>query len=147
MMAILGYVADFAVFGTDYATHDGTAIRDYVHVCDLADAHVAAVERLLSGGGSGHFNLGTGQGLSVKQVLDDIAVETGEQLIVKQGDRRSGDPPMLVADASQAGRELHFQPTRSNLKTIIATAWRWHRRAHPKRNFHTPRVAAEVSND
>lgn len=147
MMAIQGYVADFAVFGTDYATHDGTAIRDYVHVCDLADAHVAAVERLLNGGGGGCFNLGTGQGLSVKQVLDAIAVETGEQLTVTQGDRRPGDPPVLVADASQARRELNFQPTRSNLKTIIATAWQWHRRAHPKRNFHAPRAAAEASNE
>ncbi len=147
MMALQGHVTDFAVFGTDYATPDGTAIRDYVHVSDLADAHVAAVQRLLNGEGGGWFNLGTGQGLSVKQVLDAIAVETGEQLRVKQGDRRRGDPPVLVADASLASRELHFKPKHSNLKTIIATAWRWHRQAHPKGNLRASRTAVEVSNE
>ena len=133
MMAIQGYVADFTVFGTDYATPDGTAVRDYVHVCDLADAHVASVERLLGKGESASYNLGTGQGFSVKQVLDIIAAETGEQVPMRNGPRRLGDPPVLVADASLAERELDFKPTHSDLPTIVKSAWAWHRRAHPMR--------------
>ena len=133
MMAIQGHVADFAVFGTDYATPDGTAIRDYVHVSDLADAHVASVRRLLGGGAGGNYNLGTGRGYSVKQVLDVIAAETGEAAKLEKGERRPGDPPVLVADASLAKRELNFEPGLSDLKTVVATAWAWHRRAHPRR--------------
>ena len=109
MMAIQGHVADFAVFGTDYATSDGTAVRDYVHVSDLADAHVASVRRLLEGGAGESYNLGTGSGYSVKQVLDAIAAETGEELKVRTGPRRPGDPPMLVADAALARRDLKFR--------------------------------------
>ena len=132
-MALQGYLADFAVFGTDYATPDGTAIRDYVHVCDLADAHVASARRLLGGGAGGAFNLGTGRGRSVKEVLDAIAAETSEQLIVEEGPRRAGDPPVLVADASLAKQELGFAPQLSALRTVVATAWAWHRSAHPRR--------------
>lgn len=132
MMAIQGYIHDFAVFGTDYPTPDGTAIRDYVHVCDLADAHVAAVRRLLAGGVGGTFNLGTGRGYSVKQVLDAIAVETGKSLPISHAPRREGDPPALVADASLSNRELGFAPRLSDIKTIVQNAWAWHRRAHPK---------------
>ena len=108
MMAIQGHIADFAVFGTDYATADGTAVRDYVHVSDLADAHVASVRRLLEGGAGESYNLGTGRGYSVKQVLDAIAAETGEELKVRKGPRRPGDPPLLVADATLARRDLRF---------------------------------------
>ena len=132
MMAIQGHIHDFAVFGSDYPTPDGTAIRDYIHVSDLADAHVAAVRRLLAGGEGGAFNLGTGRGYSVKQVLDAIAAETGERLPISTAPRREGDPPMLVADASQSHRELSFTPRMSDLKTIIKTALAWHRRAHPR---------------
>ena len=132
MMAIQGYVSDFVIFGTDYQTPDGTAIRDYVHVCDLADAHVTSVERLLEGGANASYNLGTGRGFSVRQVLDVIAAETGEHVPIRQGARRPGDPPMLVADDSLAQAELRFKPKMSDLKTIVATAWAWHRRAHPK---------------
>ena len=133
MMAIQGYITDFAVFGTDYPTPDGTAIRDYVHVCDLADAHVASVKQLLEGGKSGSYNLGTGHGVSVMQVLDAIAAETGGQLPVRKGARRPGDPPILVANASLARADLYFQTKLSDLKTVVSTAWAWHRRAHPKR--------------
>jgi UDP-glucose 4-epimerase len=133
MMAIQGHITDFAVFGTDYATADGTAIRDYVHVSDLADAHVTSVRRLLGGGVGGNFNLGTGRGYSVKRVLDVIAAVTGQQLSVEKGGRRQGDPPVLVADASLAKRELGFAPQLSDLETVVATAWAWHRRAHPRR--------------
>ena len=133
MMAIQGHVADFAVFGTDYATSDGTAVRDYVHVCDLADAHVTSVRRLLEGEAGESYNLGTGRGYSVKQVLDAIAAETGEELGVRTGPRRPGDPPMLVADAALARRDLNFEPRFSDLSTIVSTAWAWHRRVHPRK--------------
>jgi UDP-glucose-4-epimerase GalE len=132
VMAIQGYIQDFAVFGADYPTPDGTAIRDYIHVSDLAEAHVAAVRRLLGGGEGGAFNLGTGRGYSVKQVLDAIAAETGENLTVSNAPRRPGDPPVLVADASLSHAELGFAPRLSDLKTIVKTAWAWHRRAHPQ---------------
>ena len=132
MMAIQGHLADFAVFGSDYDTTDGTAIRDYVHVSDLADAHVAAVKRLLAGGPGGAFNLGTGRGYSVRQVLNVIGVETGQKLKFPSGPRRAGDPPKLVADASLSRAELGFEPKLSDLNTIIRTAWAWHRHAHPR---------------
>jgi UDP-glucose 4-epimerase len=132
MMAIQGHIHDFAVFGTDYPTPDGTAIRDYIHVSDLADAHVAAVRRLLAGGEGGAFNLGTGRGYSVRQVLDAIAAKTGESLPISTAPRRCGDPPVLVADASLSQKELGFAPRLSDLKTIVETAWAWHRRAHPR---------------
>ena len=133
MMAIQGHITDFAVFGSDYPTPDGTAIRDYVHVDDLADAHVASLRRLLGNGGGRVFNLGTGRGLSVKQVLDAIAAETGEQIDMSASPRRLGDPPILIADASLARAELGFEPGQSDLKTIVATAWAWHRKAHPRK--------------
>ncbi|MGB6389466.1 MAG: UDP-glucose 4-epimerase GalE [Methyloceanibacter sp.] len=134
MMAIQGHVSDFAVFGDDFPTPDGTAIRDYIHVSDLAEAHVAAVRRLLDGEPGGAFNLGTGRGLSVKQVLDAIAAETGESLPVLHGPQRPGDPAELVADASLIQSELGWHPHLSDLTTIIRTAWAWHRRAHPRQN-------------
>jgi UDP-arabinose 4-epimerase len=127
MMAIQGHIEDFAVFGSDFPTPDGTAIRDYVHVADLASAHLRAVRLLLNGYAGGAFNLGAGRGYSVKQVLDAIAVDTGEKLPVVAGARRPGDPAVLVADASRAGRELDFAPAFSDLATIVRTAWAWHR--------------------
>jgi UDP-arabinose 4-epimerase len=135
MMALQGYVDDFAVFGSDYDTPDGTAIRDYVHVADLAEAHVRAVVLLLDGHRGGAFNLGTGRGHSVKEVLNAIGVETRRSLPAARGPRRPGDPATLVADASLARAELGFNPSRSDLFNIVRTAWAWHQRAHPKRNF------------
>lgn len=132
MMAIQAHIEDFAVFGSDYDTPDGTAIRDYIHVSDLADAHVASLRRLLGGGHSGQFNLGTGQGYSVQQVLDAVASETGTRLRAV-GPRREGDPASLVADPRLARAELGFTPASSDLKTIIRSAWAWHARAHPKK--------------
>lgn len=134
MMALQGHIGDFAVFGSDFPTPDGTAVRDYIHVADLADAHVAALEQLLAGGSGGIFNLGTGFGYSVKQVLDAIERQTGERLPGAVGPRRAGDPAELVADSARARRELGFAPSRSDLETIVRTAWAWHRSAHPKRN-------------
>ena len=133
MMAIQGRITDFAVFGTDYDTPDGTPIRDYIHVSDLAEAHVLALRRLLTGGPGGAFNLGTGHGYSVKEVLDAIAAETGVRLKAVTASRRQGDPPVLVADATLAKTELAFTPSRSDLASIVKTAWAWHSQAHPKR--------------
>jgi UDP-arabinose 4-epimerase len=134
MMALQGYIDDFAVFGTDFNTQDGTAVRDYVHVADLADAHVTSLEQLLRGSLGGVFNLGTGQGYSVKEVLQAIEAVAGQQLPPATGPRRPGDPGVLVADPTRARQVLGFNPTRSDLATIVKTAWMWHRRAHPRRN-------------
>lgn len=133
MMALQGHVGDFAVFGQDYDTPDGTAIRDYIHVDDLASAHILALEKLLAGYQGGSFNLGTGHGYSVKQILDAIGRETGRAVPTAMKERRAGDPPILVADPSAAQREFGFMPKVSDLPTIIRTAWAWHQKAHPKR--------------
>ena len=145
MMAIQGYLTDFTVFGTDYPTTDGTAIRDYVHVCDLADAHVAAVARASERGKHRSYNLGTGRGYSVKEVLDAITAATGEELTVGKGTRRAGDPPVLVADPSLAKRELDFAPKLSTLDSIVATAWNWHRYAHPRRTSEARRSPQDLA--
>ena len=133
MMSIQGHLDDFEVFGSDYPTPDGTAIRDYIHVSDLADAHVAALRRLQDGKASGAYNLGTGRGYSVREVLEAISRETGENVRIPVGLRREGDPAELVADASLGRSELGWRPQLSDIETIVRTAWRWHQRAHPKR--------------
>ena len=134
MMALQGYVDDFQIFGSNYPTPDGTAIRDYIHVSDLAEAHVAAVRGLLDGQAGGTFNLGTGKGHSVKEVISAIEAETGRALPAVDGPQRAGDPAILVADPSKARTALGFSPKRSDLATIIKTAWAWHRRAHPQKS-------------
>jgi UDP-glucose-4-epimerase GalE len=131
MMALQGHVPDFAVFGDDYDTPDGTAIRDYIHVTDLAAAHVLALKLLLDGHTGGAFNLGTGIGFSVREILAAIAAETGREVPHVVKPRRSGDPTYLVADASAAHDTLNFRPVHSDLATIIRTAWAWHKKAHP----------------
>ena len=133
MMALQGYVEDFEVFGSDFATGDGTAIRDYIHVMDLADAHVLALKKLLAGAGGGTFNLGVGTGHSVADVLKCITDVVGQNLPTPRGSRRPGDPACLVADSSLARDEMGFVPTKSDLRNIIETAWEWHLHAHPKR--------------
>ena len=133
IMALQGHIHDFAVYGNDYDTPDGTAIRDYIHVTDLAEAHVAALRRLLAEGGNGTFNLGTGAGYSVNEVLDAIVAKANIRLPIVRGTRRPGDPAVLVADAALARQELSFTPKRSDLDTIITTAWNWHAKAHPRR--------------
>jgi UDP-glucose-4-epimerase GalE len=131
MMALQGHVGDFAVFGDDYDTPDGTAIRDYIHVTDLAAAHVKALKLLLQGHRGGAFNLGTGTGLSVREILSAIAAETGREVPHVVKPRRSGDPTYLVADPTAARETLEFRPLHSDLATIIRSAWAWHRTAHP----------------
>jgi UDP-arabinose 4-epimerase len=133
LMALQGHVTDFAVFGTDFATQDGTAVRDYIHVSDLADAHVAALQQLLESETGGTYNLGTGTGHSVREVLHAVADVTGQRIPEVQASRQLGEPARLVANPTLARARLGFDPSRSDLHTIIRTAWHWHQRAHPKR--------------
>ena len=126
--AAAGLRPRFSLFGTDYPTPDGTCVRDYVHVCDLAEAHVCAVESLLAGGPPGAFNLGTGRGHSNREVLAAIERVTGRRVPVAPTGRRPGDPPVLVADASRFRARFGWAPRLSDLDTIVATAWRWLRR-------------------
>jgi UDP-arabinose 4-epimerase len=116
------------VYGTDYPTPDGTAIRDYVHVLDLADAHVRALQHLLDGGENVALNLGTGRGHSVLEVIAAVERVGGRPVTMRTAPRRPGDPPSLVADAGKALRVLGWQPQHSSLDTIVQTAWRWHER-------------------
>ena len=113
------------VFGDDYDTADGTCIRDYIHVTDLARAHIAAVEWLFAGGDSKKYNAGTGRGFSVKEVLHAVEEVTGKKVPFVVGPRRDGDPPLLVADSSLLQKELGWKPEFSDLRTIVETAWAW----------------------
>jgi UDP-arabinose 4-epimerase len=131
MMALQGHAADFAIFGSDYPTPDGTAVRDYIHVTDLAAAHILALKRLLGGDAGGSFNLGTGNGYSVREILSAIHAGVGRPVPVLQRDRRPGDPAILVADPAAAFEALAFRPKFSDLATIVRTSWGWHQKAHP----------------
>jgi UDP-glucose-4-epimerase GalE len=145
MMALQGHVADFAVFGDDYDTPDGTAIRDYIHVTDLAAAHVLALKLLMQGHGGGAYNLGTGVGLSVREILSSIAAETGREVPHLIKARRAGDPAYLVADPTAARATLQFCPKHSDLATIVRTAWAWHQKAHPLKTSEPVRMGADLS--
>ena len=114
-----------SVFGTDYPTPDGTCIRDYIHVEDLADAHVLALEHLLKGGGSEVFNCGYGKGYSVLEVIEAVRKVTGVDFPVKYEGRRPGDPPALVADAQKIRARLGWSPLADDLEQIVDGAWRW----------------------
>jgi UDP-glucose-4-epimerase GalE len=127
----LGKRAAADVFGTDYPTPDGTAVRDYIHVDDLADAHVRALDVPVDGGRALALNLGTGAGHSVKQVVAAARRVTGHPIPAADRPRRPGDPPELVAAAQRAATVLGWRPRRSSLDEILASAWRWHR-AHPR---------------
>ncbi|MEC9344699.1 MAG: UDP-glucose 4-epimerase GalE [Pseudomonadota bacterium] len=126
----LGRRESVQIMGTDYPTPDGSAIRDYIHVADLADAHLRALNRLLEGGASRPFNLGTGTGTSVREIVGAVEAVTGRSVACSEAPRRPGDPPRLVASASRAATELGWQPRRSDIKTIVADAWDWHQRRH-----------------
>lgn len=125
LRSAIGDVGEVAVFGTDYPTTDGTAVRDYVHVCDLAAAHVAAMERLRSGGGSATYNLGSQQGFSVLEVIRAARRVTGRDIPVRLAARRAGDSAVLVASSDAARGELGWV-TKLTLNDMVETAWRWH---------------------
>lgn len=125
--AALGRRAGFSIFGDDYDTRDGTCIRDYVHVSDLADAHVRAVEYLLNGGDTVAINLGTGTGTSVKELVTAVEAVSGRPLPVTQAERRPGDPPLLVASNETARDLLGWEPEHA-IGDIIRSAWTWHSR-------------------
>jgi UDP-glucose 4-epimerase len=130
LLAALGRREPAMVFGTDYPTPDGTCIRDYIHVEDLCDAHILAMDAL--GPGEGRFyNLGIGRGYSVREVVDAARQVTGMEVPVRFGDRRPGDPAVLFADAQKIGRELGWAPRYTELAAIIATAWGWFKN-HPR---------------
>lgn len=118
---------DIKIFGTDYDTPDKTAIRDYVHVNDLADAHIKGLQYLLDGGKTDYFNLGSGSGFSVREVIDKVKQVTGKDFKVTETDRRAGDPPVLIANSDKAKRILGWNASIS-LEDIVKTAWEWHQK-------------------
>ncbi|GIP37998.1 UDP-glucose 4-epimerase GalE [Paenibacillus sp. J31TS4] len=126
----LGKRDQVAIFGDDYPTEDGTCIRDYLHVSDLADAHLLALDRLRSGGASDIYNLGSGQGYSVQEMLEVARRVTGHPIPAAVQPRRAGDPAVLIASSEKAKRELGWQPKRDRLEEIVASAWNWHKQ-HP----------------
>ena len=125
ILAALGRLSELTIFGDDYPTPDGTAIRDYVHVCDLADAHVAAVRLLLGGGESISVNLGAGRGFSVREIVEAVERVTSLEVPYRIAPRRPGDPAVLVADSSRAERLLGFSAAHSDVETIVRTAHAW----------------------
>lgn len=127
--AASGRGPEVTVFGTDYDTHDGTCIRDYIHVSDLADAHVRALRAIEAGSPSRAFNLGVGHGFSVRQVIDSAARVTGCEIPVRWGARRPGDPAVLISDAGAAREALGWTPQFADIDEIVRTAWSWHNRA------------------
>jgi UDP-glucose-4-epimerase GalE len=127
MKALLGARPPLQVFGTDYPTRDGTAIRDYIHVEDLADAHVLALEHLTGGGGSATLNLGTGTGSTVREVLDAAGRAAGRPVPAEDVARRPGDPAAIWADTSRAAELLGWRATRT-LDEVVSSAWAWHSR-------------------
>lgn len=130
LQAANGTRPEIRVFGTDYDTKDGTCVRDYVHVCDLAQAHVKAVRYLLDGGKSDIFNLGNGVGFTVNEVIAAAEEVVGNKIPTNLSERRAGDPATLVASSDKAKTILVWEPHYANLYTILETAWKWHR-AHP----------------
>ncbi len=123
----LGLHREVSIFGTDYPSADGTAVRDYIHVVDLAAAHVAALRHLVEGGASAAVNLGTGRGASVREVIDAVEAVAGRRVTVKEAPRRAGDPPVLVADPSRAEALLKWR-AKADLTKIVEDAWRWHKK-------------------
>ena len=134
IQAALGQRPEVEIFGTDYPTPDGTAVRDYVHVSDLASAHLKALEYLSDGGESIALNLGTGWAYSVREVIRAIEVAGGRPVPYRDAPRRDGDPPELVADPALAKRILGWEPGYSTIEMIVETAWRWHARPNESKS-------------
>lgn len=129
LAAAAGDRSAIAIHGTDYPTPDGTCVRDFVHVSDLADAHVLAIQALQSGASSARYNLGTGHGHSVREIIEGAKRVTGRELPVVHGARRAGDPPILVSDSSKIRADWGWTPSRSDLENILTTAWAWYRKS------------------
>lgn len=130
LQVALGKRESISIFGNDYNTPDGTCVRDYIHVTDLAKAHMLALKHLRNGGQSTTYNLGNGQGFSVNEVIKIAGEVTGKEIKTVMADRRPGDPAILVASSEKIKKELHWKPKYDDLHTIIETAWNWHK-AHP----------------
>jgi UDP-glucose 4-epimerase len=130
LQTALGHRESVSIFGTDYDTPDGSCIRDYIHVLDIAQAHILALKYLLSDGATDVFNLGNGSGFSVKEVIETARQITGKEIKAELSDRRPGDPPSLVGSGIKAQRILGWQPAYSNLDDIISHAWQWHQKRH-----------------
>ncbi|MEO0758142.1 MAG: UDP-glucose 4-epimerase GalE [Cyanobacteria bacterium J06648_16] len=130
LQTALGKRDNIAIFGTDYPTRDGTCIRDYIHVADLADAHVRGVNYLGNGGETVFINLGNGNGFTVKEVIETAREVTGHAIPAVEKDRRPGDPPSLVGSSETANQILGWVPQYPNVKEIIAHAWQWHQKRH-----------------
>lgn len=125
----LGKRKNITVFGNDYPTADGTCVRDYIHIADLASAHVLGLEKLLIGQhGKISYNLGNGNGYSVLQIIESVRNVTGREIQVVQGERRQGDPAVLVASSSKAERELGWVQQHTDINEIVSTAWTWHQK-------------------
>lgn len=122
----LGKREHISIYGDDYPTSDGTCIRDYIHVCDLANAHILALEKLRQGGESSIYNLGSGNGYSVKEVIDVCRKVTGHPIPAVVQPRRAGDPAVLIASSERIRSELGWQPKRDSLEAIVGDAWQWH---------------------
>jgi len=137
--AALGRLPELSVYGTDYPTRDGTCVRDYVHVCDLAAAHLEALAYLGRGGASTALNLGNGSGFTVLEVLAAVQRVTGTEPRVSFGPRRAGDPPALVGSATRAREVLGWRPEYPGIDVIVETAWRWHRARFGGRRTASPR--------
>jgi UDP-glucose 4-epimerase len=127
--AATGKIPDVTIFGTDYPTPDGTCVRDYIHVDDLAAAHILALDKI-GPGSKLAFNVGVGRGYSVREVIRTVEEVTGLRVPVKEGPRRAGDPPELVANADKIRKEIGWAPEYTDLRAIVETAWRWHK-DHP----------------
>lgn len=130
IQAAMGQRPELEIYGTDYPTPDGTCVRDYIHVDDLAEAHLLALEALQPGVGL-HYNLGSGTGHSVREVLQAVEAVSGKTVPHREGPRRAGDPHTLVACADKAIKELKWQPQWTDLEAIVGSAWKWHQ-SHPK---------------
>ncbi|HEY9670893.1 MAG TPA: UDP-glucose 4-epimerase GalE [Waterburya sp.] len=130
LWAALGKRESISIFGTDYDTPDGTCIRDYIHVADLAEAHILGLEYLLQGGKTEVFNLGNGRGFSIQEVIAAARTVTGRPIPVTLADRRPGDPPSLVGSAQKAQQILSWKPQYADIETILKHAWQWHQKRH-----------------
>ncbi|MFZ5633037.1 MAG: UDP-glucose 4-epimerase GalE [Bacillota bacterium] len=131
IQAALGNREKVTIYGTEYPTPDGTCVRDYIHVTDLAVAHVLALEALQAGGPPATYNLGNEQGHSVREVVEAVHRVTGRDFVVEEGPPREGDPAVLVASSQKIRRELNWKPLYGDLEEIVRSAWEWHKR-HPK---------------